>query len=112
MTSNLVQCVDCVRRGNSECFHQPVCDAVYVEATKKDLEELIQAYNELFNDEVVEKLTLYLRPDDVFKTEDMQKIEFEPRSDDDWRLFSDKLNKKILCWAYQDRGIFPEGDFC
>ena len=55
VTPNLVQCVDCVWHGNSECFHQLVCDAVYVEASKKDLEELIGTYNDLFDDEIVEK---------------------------------------------------------
>ena len=35
ITPNLLQYADCVRRGNNDCHHQPVCDKVYVNVFKR-----------------------------------------------------------------------------
>ena len=81
-----------------------MCDEVYVNVVKKDLEELMLTYSELFDEAVIDKLTMHLQPDDVFKTQDMSNVEFEPKTDDDRRSFSEKINANLKILGIRRQG--------
>ena len=56
---------------------------------------LLETHNPLFDRNKIERMTIKLEPNNVFAKEDMSNIDFEPVTDEDRYLFSQKLNENI-----------------
>ena len=81
-----------------------MCNDVYVNVVKSDLEELMQTYSELFDNTIIEKLTMFLQTDDTFKTKDISNVEFKPKTDNDRQLFSEKINENLKLLGIRRQG--------
>ena len=101
---NIIKCAHCLRFSNELCFHQPVCDNVFLENVKSELQSLLETHNHLFDRNKIESMTIKLEPNNVFAKEDISNIDFEPITDEDKRLFSQKLNQNLALLGLSRRG--------
>ena len=101
---NLMKCSHCIRFGNSLCYHHNVCDEKFLLTIKGQLELLLETHNHLFDDPKIEQMTMKLDQNDVFGANDINNIDFEPRSDDQRVAFSNELNDNLSLLGLSRRG--------
>ena len=66
-----------------------------MQSVKSELRTLLETHNHIFNSENIEKMTIKLAPDDVFGSDDMSNIDFNPQTDEKKRDFSERLNENL-----------------
>ena len=106
ITPNLTHCNHCVRFNNLNCFHRPVGDKEHMKTVKSELRILIETYNEIFDRENVAKMTIKLAPNDVFASNDINNIDFDPKNDEQRREFSESVNNNLELLNLSRRGNF------
>ena len=101
---NVISCSHCVRFNNELCYHQPVCDEKFMAEVKDEMKLLLETHNHLFDSQKIEKMTITLDPNSVFRNKEVDNIDYEPQTEEDKRLFSNRINENLKLLGLSRRG--------